>query len=262
MWGQNKYRMIKDIVPTMLISGHQNLKRLINWPTWDAPHARIHAHNMLHYYNKILGDCPNINMVEKMPFLKLDELNLHKDWQACWINNRQGKSIPVKRFVCTADSNDGNLNCAKQNVIAHDYANGNTFTKEKAIFPINQCTSSGSGSRKTTTCHAGHWRLSGIEGEAGNNGHLKFQIELPAGAKNVEIYLTPLNGNSGDADLYVKKGLEQASTSNYDCLSLNYDAAETCSMGDDPKGGIYNILVSRWTNYDNYRLTVVYKQYF
>ena len=66
---------------------------------------------------------------------------------------------------------------------------------------------------------------------------------------------------AGDADLYVRKGVEEASTSNYDCRSWNVDANETCSMGDYPKGGIYNILVSRYSDYVNYHLTAEYKEY-
>ncbi|NRA25054.1 MAG: hypothetical protein HRU08_11405, partial [Oleispira sp.] len=150
--GPDAYRRFKDIVPTVVAGGHQNIKRLKNWPSHGIPKVIIGAHSMYHYYNKMLGDCPSIDMVQRTPFLERltkwyigEEFDLSQDRQACWIKSRQGTLFPVKRFVCTAGNDHGKPNCADKKVITHDYANEDTFKKGESVFPVNQCTSSWSG---------------------------------------------------------------------------------------------------------------------
>jgi hypothetical protein len=233
------------------------------------PILNIGAHGMYHYYNKMLGDCPSRDMVQRTPFVTRltkwyvgEEFDLSQDRQGCWIKSPQGTLFPVKRFVCTA-GNNGNPNCADKKVITHDYANEDTFVKGQAVFPVNQCKSYQQDfATKVTKCTAGLWKLYGKRDEAGNNGHLKFRFEgLPAHARDVKISLTTPNRNSGDADLYVRKGVEEASRSNYDCRSWEVNQNETCSMGDYSSGDIYHILVSRYRDYKNYSLTAEYKEY-
>lgn len=82
-----------------------------------------------------------------------------------------------------------------------------------------------------------------------------FKIEVPEGAADLTVGLL---GGTGDADLYVRYGL-QPTTSIYDCQSWNEGNGDSCFFAA-PEAGTYHILVHGYSAYSGASLTASYTQ--
>jgi serine protease len=74
------------------------------------------------------------------------------------------------------------------------------------------------------------------------NDEMRFTIEAPAGASNLQIQIS---GGTGDADLYVRFGAAPT-TSVFDCRPYLDDANEICTISA-PQAGTYHIMLHGFT---------------
>ena len=74
------------------------------------------------------------------------------------------------------------------------------------------------------------------------NDEMRFTIEAPAGASNLQIQIS---GGTGDADLYVRFGAAPT-TSVFDCRPYLDDTNETCTISA-PQAGTYHIMLQGFT---------------
>lgn len=87
-----------------------------------------------------------------------------------------------------------------------------------------------------------------------NSGEtLKYFIDLPAGATNMELVMS---GGSGDADLYLRQGSEPTS-SEYDCAPYLSGNNEQCSVAQ-PMSGRYYINIQAYEAFSGVSLVVNY----
>lgn len=84
----------------------------------------------------------------------------------------------------------------------------------------------------------------------GDKDNLRFYIQVPQGSSSLSVTTA---GNNGDADLYVKYGIDPTD-SNYDCGSFGETSNETCIISN-PQAGEWRILVHAWAAIDNISLT-------
>lgn len=89
----------------------------------------------------------------------------------------------------------------------------------------------------------------GLSGAAGNR--LRFQVEVPAGIASARFVL---DGGSGNADLYVRRG-GRANFNSSDCVSKGPATAESCAFAH-PQPGIYHAMVHGVSGFAGVRLSV------
>lgn len=89
-----------------------------------------------------------------------------------------------------------------------------------------------------------------VSGAAGSN--LYFSFAIPAGASSASFVL---QGDNGDADLFVKWG--EAPNGVYDCVSNGSTANETCTLV--PRAGTYYIRIEGYAAYTGATLTASYQ---
>ena len=89
--------------------------------------------------------------------------------------------------------------------------------------------------------------VTGLSGASGSER--RFEIDVPSGATDLEI---AINGGSGDADLYVRRG-SQPTTSAYDCRPYLNGNNESCDFAN-PQAGTYYVLVRGYSSYSGVTL--------
>ncbi|WP_428264818.1 trypsin-like serine protease [Haliangium sp.] len=93
-----------------------------------------------------------------------------------------------------------------------------------------------------------------VNGLSGNQGSfVHFQLEVPAGAKDLEIRIA---GGSGDADLYVRHG-SQPTTSAFDCRPFLNGNNETCTI-DAPEAGTFFVSIQGFRTYSGVSLLATF----
>ncbi len=94
-----------------------------------------------------------------------------------------------------------------------------------------------------------------IEGMLANNRNenYEFFIDVPEGATNLEVVI---NGNTGDADLYISEGVEPT-TNSFDCRSISPSSNESCTFAA-PNAARYHILVHAFSPYDGLSLVATF----
>ncbi|AQS38651.1 Zinc metalloprotease (elastase) [Shewanella psychrophila] len=82
-----------------------------------------------------------------------------------------------------------------------------------------------------------------------------FTFNLPEAATKLTF---STQGGASDIDLYVKYN-QQASDTDFDCLSAGYDSNEECQF-THPVSGIYNVMLYSFTDYDDVTLIAYYER--
>lgn len=80
-----------------------------------------------------------------------------------------------------------------------------------------------------------------------------YKINVPAGAANFKVNI---QGSSGDADLYVKRGVLPTATI-YDCRPYKYSSTEECSF-TNPQAGDWYVAVRGFSDYSDVSLAATY----
>ena len=86
----------------------------------------------------------------------------------------------------------------------------------------------------------------------GSKATKKFTYNVPAGSSKLTV---KTSGGTGDADLYIKHGIE-AWGLDFDCASENADTSNEECVINNPKAGIWHISVFGYTAFNNAKLTV------
>ena len=81
---------------------------------------------------------------------------------------------------------------------------------------------------------------------------LDFVFPTPAGATGIRF---DLDGNNGDADLYVRHG-SAPTQQTYDCASTSPDSTESCSLVP-AQAGDYHVMVHAWSAFTDVTLTAL-----
>jgi V8-like Glu-specific endopeptidase len=93
--------------------------------------------------------------------------------------------------------------------------------------------------------------VTGLSG--GSGSELRYTIDLPAGASNLNISIA---GGSGDADLYVRFG-SAPTTGSYDCRPYLGGNSESCPVSS-PQAGTYHVMLRGYTSFSGVSLTASY----
>jgi len=91
----------------------------------------------------------------------------------------------------------------------------------------------------------------GLSGSQGSWQH--FTIEVAGGAAEL---VAEIDGGSGDADLYVRRGA-QPTTSSYDCRPYKYGNIESCTFSN-PQAGTWYVSVRAYSSYSGLNLNAAY----
>lgn len=95
--------------------------------------------------------------------------------------------------------------------------------------------------------------VSGLAGSSGSSNY--YDLAVPAGATDLSI---KINGGTGDADLYVKYGV-QATTSTWDCRPYRAGNDETCTFAN-PQTGNFSIMLKGYSAYSGVTLTASFTE--
>ncbi|MEM9173570.1 MAG: S8 family serine peptidase, partial [Pseudomonadota bacterium] len=87
----------------------------------------------------------------------------------------------------------------------------------------------------------------------GRRGYARGTFEVPEGMSELTVTTT---GGSGAADLYIRYN-RRASTSRYDCRSINSGTAESCTI-TDPQAGTWHIAVHTRSSFSNVTASAVW----
>lgn len=79
-----------------------------------------------------------------------------------------------------------------------------------------------------------------------------YDVTVPAGTAELTVTIT---GGSGDADLYVRQGSANPTTSNYDCRPYKNGNEETCTF-DNPAAGDWSIGIRAYSAFSGVTMTV------
>lgn len=88
----------------------------------------------------------------------------------------------------------------------------------------------------------------------GDKATVVYYIDVPANSDSIDFVL---DGDNGDADLYVKFN-EEPTTSSYDKKSTNFDSTEDISISN-PQAGQWYVMVYGYRASDNLSLTATYE---
>jgi hypothetical protein len=94
--------------------------------------------------------------------------------------------------------------------------------------------------------------LSGLSGAAGSQSY--YRLDVPAGASSLTF---TLQGGTGDADLFVKRGFEPNDVI-FDCVSAGATSNETCSF-TAPQAGPWFVRIAAFSAYSGVTLTGTYQ---
>jgi vibriolysin len=93
-----------------------------------------------------------------------------------------------------------------------------------------------------------------LTGQSGATGAQKFYyLDVPAG----RAVSFAMSGGTGDADLYVKFGL-QPTTGSYDCRPFLGGNTETCNMAAQTTTGRFHVMLNGYSTYSGVSLTGTY----
>ncbi len=94
--------------------------------------------------------------------------------------------------------------------------------------------------------------VAGLSAPAGNQAY--YKLEVPAGASSLTV---TLQGGTGDADLFVKRGVEPTDVV-FDCVSASATSNETCSIAT-PQAGTWFVRIVAFSAYSGVTLTGTYQ---
>ncbi|MFC5578320.1 S8 family serine peptidase [Lysobacter niabensis] len=94
--------------------------------------------------------------------------------------------------------------------------------------------------------------VSGLSGAAGSQAY--YRLDVPAGASSLTF---TLQGGTGDADLFVKRGFEPNDVI-FDCVSAGGTSNETCSF-TAPQAGTWFVRIVAFSAYSGVTLTGTYQ---
>lgn len=94
--------------------------------------------------------------------------------------------------------------------------------------------------------------VTGLSAAAGNQAY--YKLEVPAGASTLTF---TLQGGTGDADLFVKRGFEPTDVV-FDCVSAGATSNETCSF-TAPAAGTWFVRIVAFSAYNGVTLTGTYQ---
>ena len=124
---------------------------------------------------------------------------------------------------------------------------GGSFTSsEVTSFCISGSTGGGGGGGTTNVCD----QTTGISGSSGTWNYYTWTV-----AAGTSELVVSISGGSGDADLYVRQGSSNPTTSAYDCRPYKNGNAETCTF-TNPTAGTWKIGIRAYSTYSNVTLDV------
>ena len=148
---------------------------------------------------------------------------------------RKGVKPTLDVFDCSSTSGTSNENCRPGN------SAGLYYVQAYAWSPFTNATITLSYSEDTgDTGGMVNHQWTDVPA-SGSKANIEYFVDVPAGTNSL-VFKT--QGNSGDADLYVKFG-SKATTSIFDCKSTSATSSETCTMSNI-QSGRYHVTVHAW----------------
>ncbi len=152
----------------------------------------------------------------------------------------------------------GDGNSSSETNPVHVYSQAGSYSVTLTVTDSNGLTDS---SDQEITVTAGDGGGSGLENgavlnnlSASRNDELYYQMNVPAGAENLQF---KINGGSGDADLYVRYG-STPTTSQYDYRPYRNGNNETVTVAS-PEGGEWFLMIRAYQSFSGVTLSASYE---
>lgn len=156
---------------------------------------------------------------------------------------KYGSAPTTSVYDCRPYLNGNNETCSMPNVQAGTYhvmiQAYTAFSGVSLVASYGDALSGGGFTETNLSASTGYW--------------LHYTLNVPAGMSALDV---DMSGGSGDADLYVRYGL-QATSSRYDCRPYRYGNVESCNFAS-PSAGTWYISIKAYSSFSGVTLDARY----